>query len=546
MLSSLHIRNFVIVEKTDLQFDHGFTVFSGETGAGKSILIDALSLALGGRTDAGVVREGADKSEISAIFDPSTEVRQWLKDNDFNDDELIVRRIITNQAKSRAFINDSPCTLTQLKELGEMLVDIHGQHQHQSLLKNTAQRQLLDSHAQIEPQLRELSTRWQRWQSNQQKLKDFLENEQQRKLEQEHLKWQWQELNHLKPQEHEWEEIDQSFNRLSNAAALLEGAGAIIQQIDGEEQSVLTVLNRCLQQIHQLSKHDPALATIAESIESARISCVEASHDLNRFLDDVELEPQRLEETERRMRQLFDAAKKFNTEPSKLHLLLADLEQRLADMEVSMDLNSLKQAVEKNKADYMQLAEEISTIRKNTAHDLSLKVTDVMQTLAMQGGRFEIELQASTPSAFGLEQVQFNVAGHAGTTPRALNKIASGGELARISLALSVIANKAGQVATLIFDEVDTGIGGGVAEIVGRLLRQLGEDHQVLCVTHLAQVASCAHHHFEVSKKAQEGMTRSDITALDDQQRVQEIARMLGGLNISDTTLQHAKEMLTH
>ena len=324
MLSSLHIRNFVIVEKTDLQFDHGFTVFSGETGAGKSILIDALSLALGGRTDAGVVREGADKSEISAIFDPSTEVRQWLKDNDFNDDELIVRRIITSQAKSRAFINDTPCTLTQLKELGEMLVDIHGQHQHQSLLKNTAQRQLLDSHAQIEPQLRELSTRWQRWQSNQQKLKDFLENEQQRKLEQEHLKWQWQELNHLKPQEHEWEEIDQSFNRLSNAAALLEGAGAIIQQIDGEEQSVLTVLNRCLQQIHQLSKHDPALATIAESIESARISCVEASHDLNRFLDDVELEPQRLEETERRMRQLFDAAKKFNTEPSKLHLLLAD------------------------------------------------------------------------------------------------------------------------------------------------------------------------------------------------------------------------------
>ena len=255
MLSSLHIRNFVIVEKTDLHFDDGFTVFSGETGAGKSILIDALSLALGGRTDAGVVREGADKTEISAIFEPSNEVCQWLRENDFSDDELILRRVITNQAKSRAFINDSPCTLTQLKELGEMLVDIHGQHQHQNLLKSTAQRQLLDAHAQIEPQLRELSKRWQLWQENQQKLDGFLDNEQQRKLELEHIEWQWQELNNLKPQKDEWEEIDQSFNRLSNAAALLEGTGAIIEQIDGEEQSVITVLNRCLQQINQLSCH---------------------------------------------------------------------------------------------------------------------------------------------------------------------------------------------------------------------------------------------------------------------------------------------------
>lgn len=546
MLSSLHIRNFVIVEKTDLHFDDGFTVFSGETGAGKSILIDALSLALGGRTDAGVVREGADKTEISAIFEPSNEVCQWLRENDFSDDELILRRVITNQAKSRAFINDSPCTLTQLKELGEMLVDIHGQHQHQNLLKSTAQRQLLDAHAQIEPQLRELSKRWQLWQENQQKLDGFLDNEQQRKLELEHIEWQWQELNNLKPQKDEWEEIDQSFNRLSNAAALLEGTGAIIEQIDGEEQSVITVLNRCLQQINQLSKHDSSLTTVAESIESARISCVEASQDLNRFLEDVELDPQRLEETERRMRRLFDASKKFNTEPGNLHLLLADLEQRLADLEFGMDTDSLKQLVEQNKADYMQLAEEISVIRKKTAQDLSLKITEIMQTLAMQGGRFEIELQATNASAQGLDHVQFNVAGHAGTTPRALNKIASGGELARISLALSVIANKAGQVATLIFDEVDTGIGGGVAEIVGRLLRQLGEDHQVLCVTHLAQVASCAHHHFEVSKKEQSGTTRSDIRALDDEQRIQEIARMLGGLNISATTLKHAEEMLKH
>ena len=546
MLSSLHIRDFVIVEKTDLHFDDGFTVFSGETGAGKSILIDALSLALGGRTDVGVIREGADKTEISAVFDPNSSISQWLKTNDFSDEELILRRIITNQGKSRAFINDSPCTLGQLKELGEMLVDIHGQHQHQNLLKNTAQRQLLDAHAQIETKLRELAKHWHLWQDNQQKLNDFLENEQQRKLEQEHLQWQWQELSNLKPQEHEWEQIDQSFNRLSNAAALLEGAGAVIEQIDGEEHSALAILNRCLQKINQLSKHDPALETIAQSLESARISCVEASHDLNRFLEDVELDPRRLEETERRMRQLFDAGKKFNTEPESLHLVLADLEKRLADLEFGMDTDALKELVAQNKSDYMQLAEEISIIRKNTANELSQKITEVMQTLAMQGGRFEIELQNSAPSAHGIDQVQFNVAGHAGTTPRALNKIASGGELARISLALSVIANKAGQVPTLIFDEVDTGIGGGVAEIVGRLLRQLGEDHQVLCVTHLAQVASCAHHHFEVSKKEQSGITRSDIKALSDEQRVQEVARMLGGLNISETTLKHAEEMLRH
>ena len=546
MLSSLHIRDFVIVEKTDLHFEDGFTVFSGETGAGKSILIDALSLALGGRTDVSVVREGTDKTEISAVFEPSNDVCQWLKDNSFDDAELVLRRIITNQAKSRAFINGSPCTLTQLKELGEMLVDIHGQHQHQNLLKNTAQRQLLDAHAHLEPQLHQLSERWFIWQKNKQKLDSFLENEQQRKLEQEHLQWQYQELSNLKPQEHEWQEIDQSFNRLSNAATLLEGVSTVAEQIDGEELSVISALNRSLQQINQLQKYDPTLETIAQSLDSARISCVEASQDLNRFLEGVELDPQRLQETERRMRQLFDAAKKFNTEPDNLHLLVVDLEARLADVEFGVSIDSLKQLVEQNEGDYMQLAKEISSARKKTALDLSAKVTEVMQTLAMQGGRFEIELQTANPSAQGLEQIQFNVAGHAGTTPRALNKVASGGELARISLALSVIANKAGQVGTLIFDEVDTGIGGGVAEIVGRLLRQLGEDHQVLCVTHLAQVASCAHHHFEVSKKEQSGMTRSDIRALDGEQRIQEIARMLGGLNISATTLQHAKEMLKH
>lgn len=546
MLSSLHIRDFVIVEKTDLHFEDGFTVFSGETGAGKSILIDALSLALGGRTDAGVVREGTDRTEISAVFDPTATISRWLKDNGFSDEELILRRIITNQAKSRAFINDSPCTLSQLKELGEMLVDIHGQHQHQNLLKNTAQRQLLDAHAQLEPKLRELNTRWHRWQDNQQKLNDFLENEQQRKLEQEHLQWQFQELSNLKPQADEWEQIDQSFNRLSNAAALLEGAGAIVEQLDGEEHSVITILNRCLQKIHQLAKHDPTLETIAHSLESARISCVEAGHDLNRFLEDVDLDPRRLEETERRMRQLFDASKKFNTPPESLHITLAELESRLADLEFGLDVDSLKDLVAQNQRDYLQLAEEISASRQQTAQQLSQQVTEVMQTLAMQGGRFEIEVQNAPPSVHGLDQIQFNVAGHAGTTPRALNKIASGGELARISLALSVIANKAGQVPTLIFDEVDTGIGGGVAEIVGRLLRQLGEDHQVLCVTHLAQVASCAHHHFEVSKEEQNGITRSDIRALDDEQRIHEIARMLGGLTISETTLKHAEEMLKH
>lgn len=546
MLSSLHIRDFVIVEKTDLHFDDGFTVFSGETGAGKSILIDALSLALGGRTDVGVIREGADKTEISAVFDPNQAICQWLQDNGFSNDELILRRIITNQGKSRAFINDSPCTLGQLKELGEMLVDIHGQHQHQNLLKNTAQRQLLDAHAQLEPMLRDLAERWQLWQKNQQKLEDFLENEQQRKLEQEHLNWQFEELNALKPQEGEWEQIDQAFNRLSNAAALLEGTGTVVELLDGEEHSALSILNRCLQKINQLSKHDPALETVAQSLESARISCTEAIHDLNRFLDDVDLDPRSLEETERRMRQLFDASKKFNESPENLHLVLDSLAERLAELEFGMDTDALKQLVEKNKDDYMILAKEVSAIRKKTAKDLSTKVTELMQTLAMQGGRFEIELQASSPSAQGIDHIQFNVAGHAGTTPRALNKIASGGELARISLALSVIANKAGQVSTLIFDEVDTGIGGGVAEIVGRLLRQLGESHQVLCVTHLAQVASCAHHHFEVSKQEKAGTTRSDIHVLDDEQRIQEIARMLGGLNISETTLKHAEEMLKH
>ena len=476
---------------------------------------------------------------------PNQAICQWLQDNGFSDDELILRRIITNQSKSRAFINDSPCTLGQLKELGEMLVDIHGQHQHQNLLKTRHSANCLTPMHSFEPMLRDLAERWQLWQKPT-KLEDFLENEQQRKLEQEHLNWQFEELNALKPQEGEWEQTDQAFNRSFNAAALLEGTGTVVELLDGEEHSALSILNRCLQKINQLSKHDPALETVAQSLESARISCTEAIHDLNRFLDDVELDPRSLEETERRMRQLFDSSKKFNEPPENLHLVLDSLAERLAELEFGMDTDALKQLVEKNKDDYMILAKEVSAIRKKTAKDLSTKVTELMQTLAMQGGRFEIELQASSPSAQGIDHIQFNVAGHAGTTPRALNKIASGGELARISLALSVIANKAGQVSTLIFDEVDTGIGGGVAEIVGRLLRQLGESHQVLCVTHLAQVASCAHHHFEVSKQEKAGTTRSDIHVLDDEQRIQEIARMLGGLNISETTLKHAEEMLKH
>ena len=544
MLHSLHIRDFVIVDQVDLHFDQGFTVFSGETGAGKSILIDALALALGGRAETYSIREGADKTDISAVFDCPDSLRDWLQEQEMDDSELVLRRVFDRSGKSRAFINGVPANLAQLRSIGQHLVDIHGQHAHQSLLKNSAQRELLDAHADNNRLLQTLAQQWKAWQSDIRQYKESQENAAQQNLERERLEWQLQEIAKLQLGKNEWENVSTEHNRLAHASSLLEGATQTLNTLDGEEQSLISELNSATQRIAQLLKNDPALQGIYDALESARIACVEAASDLNSYLDKVDLDPLRLSELENRMRNIFDTAHKFRVEPEQLHHLQQELEANLAHFNKISNLEELEKSIAQRKAAYMETAQELSKARKKTASTLGKEVTQAMQSLAMQGGVFEIHLQKAEPGPHGLEQVEFNVAGHAGTTPRPLAKVASGGELARISLALSVMANKAGRVPTLIFDEVDTGIGGAVAEVVGKLLRELGGRHQVLCVTHLPQVAACAQQHFQVQKNQKNKTTHSEIVLLDEQERINEVARMLGGVTITETTREHAREML--
>ncbi|HBP31205.1 DNA repair protein RecN [Advenella sp. FME57] len=548
MLRSLHIRDFVIVEQTELHFDAGFSVFTGETGAGKSILIDALALTLGARGDSGAIREGADKADISAIFDVPGSLRALLAEQELEpeDDQLVLRRVIDRAGKSRAFINGVPGTLGQLKTIGSHLLDIHGQHAHQKLLQRHEQRILLDAHGQHEALAKQVRSQWTDWQQAQQKLERARSSQRDAQAERERLEWQLNEISQINPGKDEWASVNADYNRLANASALLEGASGALNLLDGEQTSALAILNAALHHIEPLLRNDERLQGVHDAIESARIAVTEASSDLASYLDKAELDPDRLAETEARMGAMFATARKFRLEPEKLYDRLQELTQALEALNSESDLEGLEQQVARHEVAYREAAEKLTKARQATAGTLSKEVSKALQTLAMKGSTFEITIQPAEPGASGMDNVLFNVAAHTGSEPRPLAKVASGGELARISLALSVMANRAHQVPTLIYDEVDTGIGGAVAEVVGKLLRDLGRHHQVLCVTHLPQVAACAHHHFEVQKKQGKKETVSRIDLLDDHARTEEIARMLGGVKITETTRQHAREMLTH
>lgn len=546
MLRSLHIRDFVIVDQAEIQFESGFTVFSGETGAGKSILIDALSLALGARGDAASIRQGAERADISAVFDVPPALRQPLLDLDFDpDDALVLRRVIDNSGRSRAYVNGTPATLAQLRTLGESLIDIHGQHAHQSLIRPASQRDMLDAQGGHQALAHDTLLAWQAWQQAQKAFQKARDNQEALQTERERLEWQIGELGRLNPREGEWESLSASQNRLAHAQALLEGATQALAALDNDESSAQLYLGAALHRLQPLLRHDPNLQGICDALESARIAASEAVSDLNSYLDRLELDPDSLAQAEQRMSALFEAARQFKVEPEALPLVLDDLNAQLAQLDSAGDLAAMAQQVDKAKDQYHQLAGQLSAARKKAAKKLAKQVTEAMQTLAMQGGRFDISLESTAPSGHGNETVEFLVAGHAGVTPRPLAKVASGGELARLSLALSVIASQAARVPTLIFDEVDTGVGGAVAEVVGRLLRELGTRHQVLCVTHLPQVAACGDHHYEVSKALDQGTTLSSIQLLGTEARVDEVARMLGGLKITDTTRKHAREMLS-
>ncbi|WP_353154244.1 DNA repair protein RecN [Pollutimonas bauzanensis] len=545
MLRTLHIRDFVIVDQAEILFETGFTVFSGETGAGKSILIDALSLALGARGDTTVLREGARRTDISAVFDPPESLHPWLQEREFDiDDALVLRRVIDNQGRSRAFINGVPATLAQLRDLGEQLVDIHGQHAHQSLLKTASQRDLLDAQGGYLPLARQVQQAWQQWQHAEKTLAAAQQNAAVLQEERERLEWQLSELDRLALKEGEWDAITNDHNRLAHAQALLDGATQAMAALSEDEGSAQHALGTASHQIRQLLRHDTQLQGVYETIESARIASSEAVSDLNSYLDKLELDPAGLERAEQRLSAVFDMARKFKVEPPELPALHQSWSKQLADSQNAGNIEALAKVAQETAGQYQAVAAQLSQARQTTSRKLTEQVTDAMQTLAMKGGVFDVRLTPGEPSAHGNESVEFLVAGHAGTRPKPLAKVASGGELARISLALSVIASQAARVPTLIFDEVDTGVGGAVAEVVGRLLRKLGERHQVLCVTHLPQVAARGSQHYEVKKSTSGSSTLSVIEALDEHGRVNEVARMLGGLKITDTTRQHAREML--
>ena len=545
MLRALHIRDFVIVTEADITFDAGFTVFSGETGAGKSILIDALALTLGERADSAVLREGASRAEISAVFEAPEALVRWLTEHDLQaEHELVLRRVIDAQGRSRAYVNGSAVTLTQLREIGEYLIDIHGQHAHQSLLRADNQRELLDAHGNHQALRQSTTLAFKAWRATEKQLSLAEQDANTVAQVREQLDWKTGELARLALGPTEWAEISAEHTRLANGQSLLDGAAHTLNALDEGDAAVHHQLATAVQRISQLLRHDANLQTVHDALDSARIAVSEAVSDLNDYVSRAELDPARLSVLDNRLRAIFELARKFKTEPEDLFQFEQTLQSELAALQASSDIEGLRAQVLAQRAAYEVAAQALSAARTKAALDLSKLVSKAMQTLAMEGGQFSILLHSAQAASHGQDLVEFLVAGHAGSTPRPLAKVASGGELARISLALSVIASRAARVPTLIFDEVDSGIGGAVAEVVGNLLRELGARHQVLCVTHLPQVAARGQQHFQVSKQNIKGKTQSSIALLKAPERVEEVARMLGGIKITSTTREHAKELL--
>ncbi|WP_028450734.1 DNA repair protein RecN [Chitinibacter tainanensis] len=549
MLSALHLRDFVIVRELDLDFASGLTVLTGETGAGKSIIIDALGLLLGERTDAGVVRHGAERTEISAEFNISAVAKTsaWLAEQGFSDEGelLLIRRIIDASGKSRAFINGSPATLAQLKSLGEGLVDIHGQHAHQSLLRHEAQRELVDAYAGATELVRQVSQRYQHWHALANELQSAEQNAERFEAERERLQWQIDEISQLALQEGEWAELQAEHKRLHHAASLIDGVQYGLTALSDGDENCQSWLATVAHQLGKLADFDPSIHDTLEQLAGAEAQLAEAVSSLRQYADRLELDPERLGEVEARMDAIYRAGRKYRIDPSLLPEQLADWQARLAELGGEEGLDALRKQVVQAEQDYRRPAEQLSAKRAKAAKQLSKLVSEQMQTLALAGSRCEVVLLPQTqPAAFGLEQIELQTANHPASPLRPMAKVASGGELSRISLALQVVTSQVANVPTLIFDEVDVGIGGRVAEIVGRLLSELGQSRQVLCITHLPQVAACGRTHLQVAKAQAKDGVRSSISQLSHAERIEEIARMLGGLEITDTTRQHAAEML--
>lgn len=543
-LRRITLRDFVIVEALELELSPGFTVLTGETGAGKSILVDALQLVLGSRADAGTVREGATKADLCAEFDNPAHIAPWLEDAGFeNDGPLLLRRTIDVQGKSRAWINGTPATAAQLRSLGDLLLDIHGQHAWQSLTRPDSVRGLLDAFAGLNSA--DTSTRWTRWRADQKTLEQARQAQANLQQERERLQWQIGEVDKLAPADGEWEELDAQHKRLSHAQALLDGAEGALHALQDDDTGALAGIGRAHALLHGQEHIEPEFASLADILASSLAQASDVAHSLQLYLRHAEIDPQRLAELDARISQWMTLARRYKRTPTELPALLRGWKGEMQQLDAATDLERLEAAEAASAKAYQAAARALSLGRAKAAPKLSLAITQAMQGLGMEGGKFEVSVSKSAePSSHGIDDVVFLVAGHPGMTPKPIGKVASGGELSRISLAISVTTSELGLAPTLIFDEVDSGVGGAVAETVGRLMQQLGSDRQVLAVTHLPQVAACAHHHLKVAKRKSPDGTTSSVVAVQGTTRVAEIARMLGGEKSTDASLNHAREML--
>lgn len=553
MLVHLSVHNYAIVEHLDLELQRGMTVISGETGAGKSIMLDALGLALGDRADSSVVRQGADKADILASFDLADipDAQAWLAARDLdNDGPCILRRVITAEGRSRGYINGSPCPQGDLKALGELLIDIHSQHEHQSLLKPDTHRRLLDEYAGAQELARQVHLAAQRWKQTRQTLDRLSNASDEQRARHQLLSYQLEELENLALGEHELEQLEQEHENLANAGQLL-GACQQVMELCSENDAgnVLSALTSSLQRLTAFQGQSGALGEAVNLLASAQIQVEEAVGELNRFIDHFDADPQRQQALEERLDAIYSLARKHRVQPAELpelqQRLLSELESLNADDEA---VERLGEELEAYARHYLEKAEELSRVRQAAATCLGEAVEDEIQRLGMPGGRFSVVLKPVAPGEnppHGLELVEFLVSANPGQPPRALAKVASGGELSRISLAIQVITAQTSRTPTLVFDEVDVGIGGPTAEIVGQLLRRLGERGQVLTVTHLPQVAAQGHNHLFVHKARGADETRTAVAELNGDARVEEIARMLGGVDLTEQSLAHARQMVT-
>ena len=548
MLLHLSLHNFVIVEHIELDFFAGFTALTGETGAGKSITLDALNLLLGDKASPAQVRVGEKEAQLSALFDisglPSLRknlVEQGLADE--NDEELTLRRIISAEGKSRNFINGQLATLAQMKKIGESLIDIHGQNAHQSLNSEATQRNILDAFSGCMKEAQDVKDKFGLWKNAEQVLEEAQNQADKIAFEREFLQRQYDEISALSPQADEWENLSQSYDRLAHAAELSTAAQTVLTMID-DDKGLQVSVSRAMRELEHLTHLADNFNESVDLFASIETELSEIAAMMRAVVNQAEIDPQELARQDERMRDLSSAAKKFHVDENRLPEKLTEIGERLQELEEAADLSLLAQKVKEAEQEYQRSATELSRLRKVGAKKLSAEVSHIMHELAMEGAVFQVALNAGEASAHGNERVQYQIAVNRGGVLQALNKVASGGELARISLAIQVAAAKYTDVPTLIFDEVDSGIGGRVAEIVGRRLAALGENYQILVITHLAQVASCAQNHWQVMKHDENGKTVSEIRILDENMRVQEIARMIGGTNITEATIAHAQEML--